>query len=176
MRPAVLGIAGSYAMLVNAQVTQNTATATGTLTPFQSTQATCLAQCHVEDTGCRAKCVNAHNPSGDPILAIQKCQANCVQGDGSVEQTSNYGMCLQGCIKSNGTALTVGNSVASTASGSVATNTASTTIVPATTIGTSTGSKTSSAGSTSASSAAASAMHAGTGSLGFLTLLAAFVL
>lgn len=39
-----------------------------------------------------------HNPAGDGIAAITACQRNCVQGDGSTEQTSKYGVCLQDCV------------------------------------------------------------------------------
>lgn len=57
MHFAIIASAGLYAMLANAQVGQNTASGTESFTPFQSTQATCLNQCHIADVGCRSKCI-----------------------------------------------------------------------------------------------------------------------
>lgn len=59
MHSVIFAIAGFSAMIVNAQATQNIATTTESLTPFQSTQATCLSHCHEMDNDCRTKCIQA---------------------------------------------------------------------------------------------------------------------
>lgn len=58
MNRTIFAIVGMSALLVNAQVAQEAASGTESLTPLQSTQATCLDQCHVADTGCRAECIS----------------------------------------------------------------------------------------------------------------------
>lgn len=58
-----------------------------------------------------------HNPNVDPILATQECQAGCTQGDGSVAQTSAYGVCLQDCIDLYNVVSTVGGSATTATSG-----------------------------------------------------------
>ncbi|KAG8627059.1 hypothetical protein KVT40_004542 [Elsinoe batatas] len=88
------GLVG-LAVAQSASGTENTASTTSSvsLTPAQ----TCLAGCGTGDVNCQAACLGNPFPNEAQINATTECSMNCVQGNGTQEETEAYGRCLEQC-------------------------------------------------------------------------------
>jgi len=157
-------------------------TSTYTLTPAQSSQATCLEDCKADDVDCRAACISAATPDATAANNTNNCVAACPKGNGTAAENAAYATCLEGCIKkyytSTGAAATAtgdsgNNNAASTGTGTVTGSVASGT---GSSSGSSHGSSSSSASAKSSSSASAADMvRVGGSAVGLLAFLAFFM-
>ncbi|KAF2224940.1 hypothetical protein BDZ85DRAFT_280146 [Elsinoe ampelina] len=88
------GLVG-LAVAQSASGTETTASTTSSvsLTPAQ----TCLAGCGAGDVNCQAACLGNPYPNEAQINATTECSMNCVQGNGTQEETEAYGRCLEQC-------------------------------------------------------------------------------
>jgi hypothetical protein len=105
------------------------AASSATARASQTAQQRCLAACAPADICCQAACVNVPCPSELQANRTTECAAQCVQGNGTEEETSSYASCQSSCISSlffstgtaaaaTGTAGSAGSSATATASGS----------------------------------------------------------
>jgi len=70
------------------------------LTPAQSSQASCLSTCDPKDTSCRSGCIIV--PEGDYAAQNRTvdCISACVQGNGTEAENEAYEACQKGCVAS----------------------------------------------------------------------------
>jgi len=155
-------------------------TTTYTLTPAQSSQATCLEDCKAGDVTCRAACISASTPDATAANNTNNCVAACPKGNGTAADNAAYATCLEDCIKeystatgaaASGTGDSGNNNAASTGTGTATGSAASGSGASS---GSSHGSSSPSASSTSSSSAA-DMVRVGGSAVGLLAFLAFFM-
>lgn len=61
----------------------------------------CISACPENDITCQAACVGVPAPNEQMINDTDKCARNCVQGNGTAEETEAFSNCVQGCISSS---------------------------------------------------------------------------
>ncbi|KAF3012371.1 hypothetical protein E8E14_007681 [Neopestalotiopsis sp. 37M] len=167
-------VAGVLALTASAQSATETATTTvatdassttSSIVATDSAQAAaleCLNKCEAGDVDCQAHCITVPSPDASAVNATTECSANCVQGDGSEEQTAAYASCLQDCVEKyyfSGTAGTPTNTGAAdsdSSSGSAAVTSVVSTITSGSSTITTTFASTKSSGTGTASGSEAS--------------------
>jgi len=82
------------------QVTAPAVSHSVSLSPAQSSQASCLASCASTDPSCRAKCVVV--PEGDYSQQNRtiECIADCPKGNGTATDNLNFENCQKDCLVS----------------------------------------------------------------------------